>query len=217
VVNPDPPSPSDEPRKRLERFEVFLGTRFLTCSTYRRLPLFEDETAKAEFAASLLRARVHHGFALLAWVLMPEHFHVLLIPRLPESPVPALLNMLKSTMSRRVLAGWRGNGAPVLADLNDGRGGARFWQPGGGHDRNVRGDPAEVIRYIHENPVKRGLVTEPTEWPWSSARWYAGDRTGSTAIDDARAFRLHEAARLVARHGTLAEVFRVMKGTFGVV
>jgi putative transposase len=52
----------------------------------------------------------------------------------------------------------------------------RFWQPGGGYDR----DAIEIatihsmIDYIHQNPVRRGLVQRATDWEWSSARWYAG-------------------------------------------
>ena len=48
----------------------------------------------------------------------------------------------------------------------------RFWQRGGGHDRNLRSDRDvhEKIQYIHENPVRRGLVAQPEGWPWSSCR-----------------------------------------------
>jgi putative transposase len=52
----------------------------------------------------------------------------------------------------------------------------RFWQAGPGQDRNVY-DPAtaqEILRYIHENPVRRGLVVRPEDWPWSSAGDWAG-------------------------------------------
>jgi putative transposase len=202
----------DSPRKRLRRFEVFLGVRLLTCSTRWRLPLFDQDWVKGEFVASLGRTRAHHGFALLAWVLMPEHFHLLLIPRLPESPVDVILNMLKSGMSKRVLARWREEEPPAKVGSAE-----RFWQAGGGHDRNVDGDAADAIGYIHLNPVRRGLVREPTEWPWSSARWYAGRREGSIPIDGPREFRLKESARLVAEYGSLGEVARVMKERFGVV
>jgi putative transposase len=54
----------------------------------------------------------------------------------------------------------------------------RFWQPGGGYDRNIT-DPASLrsmIEYIHANPVRRGLVSKAEEWEWSSARWFAGLR-----------------------------------------
>jgi putative transposase len=52
----------------------------------------------------------------------------------------------------------------------------RFWQRGGGYDRNVN-EPATIramIEYIHDNPVRRGLVKRAIDWPWSSARFFAG-------------------------------------------
>lgn len=76
----------------------------------------------------------------------------------------------------------------VLARITRADGSARFWQPGGGFDRNVR-DYAELsreIEYIHHNPVRRGLVANPIDWPWSSARWYAGLRDGQIEIDPIR-------------------------------
>src|SRR5262249_59037607 len=52
----------------------------------------------------------------------------------------------------------------------------RFWQAGGGYDRNVvEPETARlIIDYIHHNPVRRGLVERPEDWTWSSARWNAG-------------------------------------------
>jgi hypothetical protein len=70
----------------------------------------------------------------------------------------------------------------------------RFWQPGGGYDRNIAGGSTlrHVMDYIHANPVRRGLVERPEDWEWSSARWYAGihpsliemDRTLPADLDD---------------------------------
>ncbi|MCA8990243.1 MAG: hypothetical protein KDA78_21525, partial [Planctomycetaceae bacterium] len=56
----------------------------------------------------------------------------------------------------------------------------RFWQRGGGYDRNLRStsDVHEKIRYIHENPVRRGLCQFPSDWKWSSAHaWETGENT----------------------------------------
>jgi hypothetical protein len=56
------------------------------------------------------------------------------------------------------------------------RGHVRFWQRGGGFDRNVR-DESELMREvcsIHRNPVERGLVENPDDWAWSSVRWWMG-------------------------------------------
>jgi putative transposase len=52
----------------------------------------------------------------------------------------------------------------------------RFWQPGGGYDRNVI-EPytlAEMIEYIHANPVRRGLVKKAEDWKGSRAGWFEG-------------------------------------------
>ena len=50
----------------------------------------------------------------------------------------------------------------------------RFWQEGPGHDANLRDRESIVkaIRYMHFNPVKRGLCATPDDWAWSSARQY---------------------------------------------
>lgn len=53
----------------------------------------------------------------------------------------------------------------------------RFWQRGSGYDRNLRStrDIHEKIRYVHQNPIRRGLVKEATDWYWSSAAaWHTG-------------------------------------------
>ena len=61
----------------------------------------------------------------------------------------------------------------------------RFWQPGGGYDRNITSSETlrAMIEYIHANPVRRGLVATAEEWEWSSARWYAGMRPVKLEMD----------------------------------
>jgi REP-associated tyrosine transposase len=68
---------------------------------------------------------------------------------------------------------------------DDGREERRFWQVGGGYDRNIVDESTalKVIDYIHLNPVRRGLVERPEDWEWSSARWYAGLRPVPLMID----------------------------------
>jgi prepilin-type processing-associated H-X9-DG protein len=61
----------------------------------------------------------------------------------------------------------------------------RFWQPGGGYDRNITSSAVlrAVIDYLHANPVRRGLVARAEDWEWSSARWYAGLRPVKLEMD----------------------------------
>ena len=56
----------------------------------------------------------------------------------------------------------------------------RFWQPGGGYDRNITRTVAlrSMIEYLHANPVRRGLVAKAEDWEWSSVHWY-GDAAGA--------------------------------------
>ena len=56
---------------------------------------------------------------------------------------------------------------------------------GGGYDRNIVTMKAWVAstNYVHANPVRRGLVVAPTDWEWSSARWYEGERDVKLRMD----------------------------------
>lgn len=171
-------------RKRLRRTEGRAYARFLTFSCFRRLPLFLNDRIKQEFVDVMACARREYGFLLIAWVIMPEHVHLLIRPRPSGHPVPRLLMAIKQPFAQRVIARWRRLDAPVLRRIVD-AGGTHFWLPGGGYDRNTYSERefAEKIEYIHWNPVRRGLVESPTDWHWSSARWYAGQRDGALAVD----------------------------------
>jgi len=61
----------------------------------------------------------------------------------------------------------------------------RFWQRGGGYDRNVvEADTLyRLIQYVHANPVRRGLCQRPEDWLWSSAVDFAGVRVGPLRLD----------------------------------
>lgn len=171
---------SRPPRKRLRRRESTgpgSSPRFLTFSCYRRLQLFGTPALRDVFVESCSRAYEKGEFLLVAWVVMPEHIHLLVTPRPRVSWVPIAAG-IKTSVSKRILRRWQQNNAPILQHLRDSKGQLHFWQPGGGFDRNVR-DQAELekeIRYIHRNPVERGLVQHPTEWAWSSARFWAARR-----------------------------------------
>ena len=78
----------------------------------------------------------------------------------------------------------------VAAALQGGRRGDReltyrFWQRGGGYDRNLRSakDVYEKIAYNHDNPVRRGLVARSEDWPSSSAREWITREPGPVPID----------------------------------
>ncbi|MCC6320034.1 MAG: transposase [Phycisphaerales bacterium] len=189
------PSRTPPLRKHLRRRIGSTGVRYLTFSTSRRAPLLANPAIRDHVAAALFAARDHCGFALLAWVIMPEHLHVTLVPLRKDWPVERILHRLKAPLAQKLIGRWRRlgvRGASLLARITDGTGRPRLWQPGGGFDRAVR-DVNELVRevnYIHRNPVKRGLVEKETDWPWSSARDYAALRE-SAREQDARSLHEH--------------------------
>lgn len=182
-------------RKRLHRYEVPGDVRFLTFSCFERLPLFNNAAIRDLFVKDLERTRQLFEYKLFAWVIMPEHVHLLMLPKLPQFPVRKVLSELKGQFAGRVLRRWKKLGAPILKRVIDNDGTQRFWLPGGGYDRNINSpeELEEKINYIHHNPVKRGLVARAVDWRWGSARWYAGVRdVADLKIDPLSPFEIVE-------------------------
>jgi putative transposase len=168
----------------MTRREIPGGVRFITFSCQRRLPLLSHPLAADTFAQSLDGARRRLGFELFAWVVMPEHIHLLVRP--PHGvPLDRVLLSIKLGVATRVLAQWKSVGAPMLRDITRADRTPRFWQKGGGFDRNVRdtGEFMKDVHYIHRNPVERGLAERPEDWRWSSVRWWMGRRDGELECD----------------------------------
>ena len=118
--------------------------------------------------------------ALWAYVIMPGHVHLLVCPRQASYSMERFLYDCKRPVSWKAKQ-WLTQNQDLdwLARLTVEKGKRkvfRFWQAGGGFDRNllkVHGVQA-VIEYVHANPVRRGLVESPEEWRWSSAAFWAG-------------------------------------------
>ena len=163
------------PRKRMRRWEGLGEVRFLTFSCYRRLPLLRNDEIKQVFINRLAAVRQERPFSLLAWVVMPEHVHLLILPKREGASVGEILRSLKRPVAERVLRRWRELGTPMLSRVTDKKGVCHFWMLGGGHDHNVVSDREldEKIDYVHNNPVRRALVPLASSYRWSSARWFA--------------------------------------------
>jgi putative transposase len=135
---------------------------FITCSCYRRLPLFASARSKNLFVKILGEVRARLGFQLIGYVVMPEHVH-LLIDETPKALPAKVIQVLKQRVSRR-LRGKRRSAQGQLAlqfpgDPGDHR---RFWQRRY-YDFNVYSEKKlrEKLDYMHANPVTRNLVDHP--------------------------------------------------------
>jgi len=116
---------------------------------------------------------------------MPEHVHLLIWPALDGPPLKDSVALIKSRTAQTVLEEWRNQHAPILARLHSSDGKLRFWQRGGGYDRNLWSPSHiwEAIDYIHANPVERGLAERADAWNWSSASAFAQRGGGPVEID----------------------------------
>jgi putative transposase len=136
-------------------------------------------------------ARKKHSFHLWAYVIMPEHIHLLLWPTLRTYSISAILTTIKQSVSKRALHYVHEHAPSFLQQMEDlhsnGTIRHRFWLRGGGYDRNLT-EPKTIwteIDYIHANPVKRGLCTRSIDWDWSSAIEYEAPGAGLLRLDRA--------------------------------
>lgn len=153
----------------LRRFQQSRQTHFVTFSCYRRQPKFTSPEIYDLFLTCLEQMRQRFGMCVYGYVVMPEHVHLLINE--PELGMLAdAIHYLKLSFAKRVI--------PMRTEPG------AFWQKRY-YDRNVR-DEREFkvkLRYLHRNPVKRGLVKEAAEWKWSSFRHYAFRETGVVEIE----------------------------------
>lgn len=165
---------------------------FLTFSCWKRWPLLSKDRSREWCIDALESTRRELDVAIVAYVIMPEHLHLLVWPRRRDYEVRRILAAIKSPVSRQAKAHLVATEQRAWLDRLTARHGDRtvfrFWQPGGGFDKNLWSDrPIEnVIAYIHANPVRRGLVDRPTDWFWSSAAAHAGLRATPIAVDSIR-------------------------------
>ena len=125
-------------------------------------------------------SRARFGFALLGYVVMPEHVHLLMSE--PEQGNPSkALQMLKQRVSRSLRKKGKSN-TKQLKLFGDEESPA-FWQRRF-YDCNVWSERKlrEKLLYMHRNPVQRKLVQHPKDRPWSSWRFYAHGE-GMIAVD----------------------------------
>ncbi|MFZ0814302.1 MAG: transposase [Candidatus Sulfotelmatobacter sp.] len=162
-------------------------THFITTSCYQRRPLLGTPRSRDLFLEVMERVRQRHKFVVVGYVVMPEHVHLLFTE--PERGNPSLvLAALKQTFAHRLLRELRAKtGAEIDALWNTPIAAGHVWQRRF-YDFVVFTEKKrlEKLRYMHRNPVERGLVMKPEEWRWSSFRHYAYCEPGPVLVNEAR-------------------------------
>jgi putative transposase len=148
----------------LIRYEHTGSFHFLTFSCYHRLQHLGTAQACDLFEDALERVRQRYRFVVAGYVAMPEHVH-LLVGEPQKSTVSGVIHALKLSvaMRRKERPFWQARYYDFLV-----------------HNEEKR---VEKLRYLHRNPVVRGLVAKPEEWRWSSFRHYATGLEGVVEIE----------------------------------
>jgi putative transposase len=146
------------------RYHQSGGFHFLTWSCYHRRPFLTAVGAMELFEDALERVRLHYQLVVAGYVVMPEHVHLL-----TNEPRRALLS--RAIQAIKLSVSMRSRQRP-------------FWQAHY-YDFNVSSQHkfVEKLRYIHRNPVRRGLAARPEDWKWSSFRHYQTGMRGIVEIE----------------------------------
>jgi putative transposase len=152
---------------------------FITFSCHHRRNYLEPDHVKRIVIGHLgSRLSLHKGLCL-GYVVMPNHVHVMVW--FPEpGQLSDFVGKWKDQSARTIQSFYQSKRPEYwrLVEEPD-----SIWQ-GGYYDFNIwsRDKVLEKLTYMHENPVRAGLVMRAVDWPWSSARWYADRRPVGLAI-----------------------------------
>lgn len=177
----------------LKRYQDTGQSHFVTFCCYHRRPLFTTDASRLVFENALERVRRNFRLRVYAYVVMPEHIHLLVSEpgrAAPLKPKAGLngpperytladaLKSLKQGVSRRLIGD-----------------GEHFWQKRY-YDFNVRNYEqfVEKLHYIHCNPVRKELCERPEDWAWSSFLHHATGRAGRIEIESEWTARKRERA-----------------------
>ena len=167
----------------LRPFHVAIVTNHgaLPCRTVLDwVPVFLDERYILPAIDSLQFTRRQKGLKLYAYVVMPNHLHLIVSSSDLHSHIRDFKRFTSRQIHERLVADGR---QAILRWLNDAAQSARrkagafsLWQHGF-HPKVIRNRSVfeQKLKYLHENPTRKGLVANPQAWRFSSAGYFAGD------------------------------------------
>ena len=162
---------------RLSRIVIPQVAHHVTQRGNRRLPVFFSDEDRRAYLGLVAAACTAHDTRCLAWCLMDNHVHLILVPQTADG-LRAALAEAHRRYTRRInfREGWRGH----LFQ-------ARF--------ASYPMDAAHLmaaVRYVENNPVAAGMASRAGDWPWSSARSHIDcARTADDPLTDVAALGQH--------------------------
>lgn len=133
------------------------------------MPVFRDERDRQLYVQLMLEQARAHGLRFLAWCLMENHVHLIVIPRTEQSLARGIGEAHRrytwQVNRREGVVGWLFQGRFYSCPLDEKHGIA-------------------AIRYVERNPVRAGVVSQAWEHAWSSAAFHVGQRTDDPLVGE---------------------------------
>ncbi len=193
----------------LKRYYGTGALHFVTCSCHDRKPLLNQPHRRDLLMQVIEAARQRYQFAVVGYVIMPEHFHILMSEPQVKDP-STVMQAIKISYARKVLREGNANYGcrksiqsipekarvphfsrtlrevgSLTSSSKEVKEENHIWQKRF-YDFNVwsQHKESEKLLYMHQNPVVRGLVHQPEDWPWSSFHCYASKENGIVRLND---------------------------------
>ena len=150
--------------KRRVRYNEPGQPRELTFSCYRQYAFLNRDLTRQWLCEALDQARTKFGFQLWAYVIMPEHVHLLVYPGDVPERMSDFLRAVKEPVARKAIAHLESTAPHWLERLTVPEGPRtrrRFWQPGGGYDRNITSMAALRARCVAAWSLGRRIGNGP--------------------------------------------------------
>lgn len=197
---------------KLLRFNDYNYIHFLTTKTYNNIKLFNNENNCLILINIFINLREKFKFKLLGYCIMPDHLHCLILNKINSRyNISFIMMMIKGTSARAINLANRAGAKPpasrypqsnryaqnshnrlgegMINQERLGEGSASpsthcFWQKSF-YDFPIYSDKKfqEKLNYLHNNPLKAGLVTDPKDYPWSSYQNYFLENNKLISID----------------------------------
>jgi putative transposase len=160
------------------QFTEGVGIYFVTFTIVEWLPLFIEETPCRIITESLNYCIQQKDLMVNAYVIMPNHIHAIVFDRqYSNNRLKDTLDEFRKFTGRRLADYCDASLSPAFREAIRQAAGKdrarRIWQPTR-HPEGIFGERfwRQKFNYIHENPVRKGLVLSPEAWRFSSARYW---------------------------------------------
>ncbi len=156
---------------RYRRLRIEGASYFFTVVTYKRQQLLKCDDAVALFVTALRAVQSAHPFELDAYVILPDHLHMIWTLPDGDSDYPMRWRQIKSAFTRSFEA----KDGEVISPSRKSKSENAVWQRRY-WEHTIAGDAdfSAHVEYIHFNPVKHKLAMAPRSWPHSSFhQWVA--------------------------------------------